>query len=126
MPDTYAVVTVYEEHGDAIFHGDQKKAEKQLRMVIEGFWRYFSTVRSLDGKDEAIRMLRFCIRKHGLNSALIAPVSKNLRETDLDAEIDQILLNSRHKRSTRLQSITSTPCDLRRVRQFREGAWQTK
>lgn len=121
MPDIYALVGLYEEHGLTIFKGDQKKADAHLQMVIDGFWGYFSTVQSLDGKGEAIRVLKFCVSKHGLNSALIAPVPQKLREPDIDAEIDHLLLHSRHKRSVVLRQITSSPCDFGRVERFRRG-----
>lgn len=89
-------------------------------MCADGFWRYFASVLKLDGIDEAMRMLRFCIQKHGLNSALITPVPKRLRPAEVDAEVDKLLLGKK-KKTPFLLNITSEPCDLKRVERYRRG-----
>lgn len=120
MPATYKLVEIYETHGLEIFKGDRKRADEQRRMVAEGFWGYFSSVLELDGIEEAMRMLRFCVHKHGLNSALITSVPKRTRPAEVDAEVDRLLLG-KTKKTPFLLRITSEPCDLKRVERFRQG-----
>jgi hypothetical protein len=121
MPDTYKLVEIYETHGREIFKGDRKRAEEYRRMVAEGFWGYFANVLELDGIEEALRVLRFCVQKHGLNSALITPVPRRKRPADVDAEVDRLLMG-KTKKTFFLLRITSEPCDLKRVELFRKGA----
>lgn len=117
--------TVSFENGDSLdwsgeFAHHRFQASQQY---CRDFWKAYSIYNQACGSFRANRALKRLVAELGASTALIVPINKDLRGSELDSMIDQ-MLQAEQKPTTLLSRVVGQPCDMKRVGQYRINASQ--